>query len=110
MQAAKDGHGADRSLASWRWPLGRNGGGDSLADALVGPVVVDGRGILFFEDAGRLARHDQIGDGVPPAMAAEIARRVAPHKARHELVVRPRRRALQRAIAAVAPSCDASVG
>jgi len=57
-----------------------------------------------------LARYDQSGDGVSPAMVAEIARRVVPRKVGHELVARPLRRALQRAIAAVAPSCDASVG
>jgi len=46
VQAAKDGHGADWSLALRQWLLGRDslchdGGGDGLSDALVGSVVVD---------------------------------------------------------------------
>ena len=59
MQAAEDGHGADRSLASCRRPLGRDGlcrdgGGDGLSDALVGSVVVD-VGDVLFEHAAQVA-------------------------------------------------------
>jgi len=53
MQAAEDGHGADRSLASRRWPFGRDslcrdGRGNGLSDALVGSVVVDVGDVLFW--------------------------------------------------------------
>jgi len=54
MQAAEDGHGADWSVTLGWWPLGRDGRGDRLSDALVAPVVVD-VGDVLREHAARVA-------------------------------------------------------
>ncbi len=65
----------------------------------------------FFKDAGRLARYDQSGDGVSPAMAAEIAWRVVPRKVGHSSPPgRYREIVRHRAIAAVAPARSVSGG
>ncbi len=69
MHAAQDGHDADWSVASRRWLLGRDGlcrdgRGDRLTDALVGPVVGD-VGDVLREDAAQVAlvEDEQVGPG-----------------------------------------------
>ncbi len=80
MQATKDGHGADRSVALRRWPLRRDGGGDGLSDPLMEPIVVDVSDVLF-EDAAQVARVEdeqvvqaRTADAAPEPFADRIPR------------------------------------